>query len=193
MPDGSLWRTTDNLKGVFNDKDVYGPIDTKSIKNDPHVAEFADNYQWFAVEAFWSQNCKPQTYSDAIGQEDVDDPICAIIDEDKPPPPRTGTKIKRANKKPAKCKDAVPNREEQAAKDAIAIPPKVDTCNQADFLPEKQKDGSFNDPNTQSRCRDYCKTGVCTTKKGNINPPKDSTWRCCCGQHCSKISDAITF
>ncbi|KAJ5587785.1 uncharacterized protein N7459_003550 [Penicillium hispanicum] len=45
-----LTKETDDL--------VYGFADSESIGNTPHAKNNADNYAWFATEAFWTSHCR---------------------------------------------------------------------------------------------------------------------------------------
>ena len=61
--------TDDELHG----NTVYGCVETQAIANDQDAIYVADNYAWFATEAFWSKKC--QKKFGRPGPGDDDDPL----------------------------------------------------------------------------------------------------------------------
>lgn len=61
--------TDDELDG----KEIYGCVETQTIANDEDDLYVADNYAWFATEAFWSKKCG-RRFSNP-GSADDQDPL----------------------------------------------------------------------------------------------------------------------
>ena len=89
-------RTVDTIsRGTLEPLEVYGPILTQVIAGGEGSQRIADNYSWFANEAFWTAECgrkfgKPQEGDDkdpVCGDEACADPGTAPGETVPPPPP----------------------------------------------------------------------------------------------------------
>jgi hypothetical protein len=66
---------TDDFLDETGDR-VYGCVDTQAVADQDGALYVADNYAWFATEAYWSKQCKRSFQNP--GSESDQDPLFSV-------------------------------------------------------------------------------------------------------------------